>query len=104
LKGVGGMKIVKDALSGTLESSDVQVKVSPAAEGRLEVVIHSAVMRQFGVQIEKVVRETLAALGVSAGLVVVEDKGALDCAIRARVQAAVLRGAGTTDIDWSLVP
>jgi citrate lyase subunit gamma (acyl carrier protein) len=85
------MKIVKEALAGTLESSDVMV----------EVVINSEVFRQFGAQIDKVVRETLGKLGVEAGLVVIEDKGALDCAIRARVQTAVLRGADCQDLNWS---
>lgn len=95
------MKIVKEALAGTLESSDLLVKVAPLAEDRLEIVIESEVMRQFGAQIRKVVDETLAKLGVSAGQVVVEDKGALDCAIRARIQAAVLRGADEQQIEWS---
>lgn len=97
------MKIVKEALAGTLESSDLLVKVSPAADERLEVVINSEVLRQFGVQIEKVVRETLGKLEVEAGLVVVEDKGALDCAIRARVQTAVLRGTESQDLNWSVL-
>lgn len=58
-------------------------------------------MQQFGLQIDRVVRDTLARLGVTAGLVVVEDKGALDCAICARVQTAVMRGAEAQTIDWS---
>ncbi|MGC4079846.1 MAG: citrate lyase acyl carrier protein [Rubrivivax sp.] len=95
------MQIVKEALAGTLESSDLLVKVAPAADGRLELVIESEVMRQFGAQIRRVVAETLERLGVTAGQIVVEDKGALDCAIRARVQTAVLRGAGQVQIDWS---
>jgi len=69
--------------------------------GSLEVVINSEVMRQFGVQIRKVVDETLRKLGITDGIIVVEDKGALDCAIRARLQAAVLRGAECQDLDWS---
>jgi len=32
--------------------------------------------------------------------VVIEDKGALDYAIRARVQAAVLRAAGSEELNW----
>lgn len=95
------MKIVKEALAGTLESSDLLVKVSPGSGTGLEVVISSEVMQQFGLQIDRVVRDTLARLGVTAGLVVVEDKGALDCAICARVQTAVMRGAEAQTIDWS---
>ena len=94
------MKIVKEALAGTLESSDLMVKVAPL-DGSLEIVINSEVMRQFGVQIRKVVDETLGKLGVTDGVIVIEDKGALDCAIRARVQAAVLRGGDIQTLDWS---
>lgn len=97
------MEIVKEALAGTLESSDLLVKVAPAHSGGLEVVINSEVMRQFGAQIRKVVDETLNKLNVTAGVVVIEDKGALDCAIRARVQTAVLRGAECKDLDWSVL-
>jgi len=94
------MKIIKAAVAGTLESSDLMVKVSPSSGG-LEVVVNSEVMRQFGRQIRKVVDETLKKLEVTDGTIVIEDKGALDCAIRARLQAAVLRGAEVEELNWS---
>ncbi|NPE56710.1 citrate lyase acyl carrier protein [Dickeya dadantii] len=93
------MKIIKEALAGTFESSDVLVRVAPA-EGPLTVVINSEVIKQFGAQITQVVNDTLRTLGVESGTIVVEDKGALDCVLRARVQSAVLRAAGVEDIDW----
>jgi citrate lyase subunit gamma (acyl carrier protein) len=95
------MKIIKEALAGTLESSDLLVKVTPLPEDRVDVVIQSEVMHQFGEQIRKVVLATLQQLGLVSGQVVIEDKGALDCAIRARVQAAILRGAAVDQLDWS---
>ena len=95
------MDILNEAMAGTLESSDLLVKVSPHEGKELEVVITSEVMRQFGAQIRAVVDETLKKLGVTSGQVVIQDNGALDCAIRARVQAAVLRGAGVEDLTWS---
>jgi citrate lyase subunit gamma (acyl carrier protein) len=33
-------------------------------------------------------------------LIIIEDKGALDCVIRARLQSAVLRAADEPHIDW----
>ncbi|WES87948.1 citrate lyase acyl carrier protein [Dickeya fangzhongdai] len=93
------MKIIKEALAGTFESSDLLVKVAPA-EGQLTVVINSEVIKQFGAQIKQVVNDTLSSLGVESGTIVVEDKGALDCVIRARVQSAVLRAADVDQIDW----
>ena len=68
------MKIVREALAGTQESSDLMVKIAPA-DGELEIVIHSEVMKQFGEQIRQVVEETLRTMGVQQGLVIVEDKG-----------------------------
>jgi citrate lyase subunit gamma (acyl carrier protein) len=94
------MKITKEAIAGTLESSDLLVKVAPSQTGALEIVVRSEVIKQFGKQIRRVIEETLSKLQVSEGTVVVEDKGALDYAIRARVQAAVLRGAGSKELNW----
>lgn len=95
------MQIVREALAGTYESSDLMVKIAPASE--LEIVISSEVMPQFGEQISLVVRETLRAMNVHQGTVVVEDKGALDCVIRARLQSAVLRAAEEQAIDWRIL-
>lgn len=93
------MKIIKQAVAGTLESSDLLVKIEPN-DGSLEIVIHSEVFKQFGKQIRGAVAETLARLEVDRGTVLIEDKGALDYAIRARVQAAVLRAAGSEELKW----
>jgi citrate lyase subunit gamma (acyl carrier protein) len=94
------MKITKEAIAGTLESSDVLVKVAPNDQGKLDIVIRSEVIKQFGKQIRRVIDDTLSKLEVGEGTVIVEDKGALDYAIRARVQAAVLRGAGSEELKW----
>jgi citrate lyase subunit gamma (acyl carrier protein) len=48
------MKIVQAAMAGTLESSDLMVKVSPVESG-LDVVIQSEVYKQFGDRITEVV-------------------------------------------------
>lgn len=94
------MKITKEAIAGTLESSDVLVKVAPNDQGKLDIVIRSEVIKQFGKQIRRVIDDTLSKLEVGEGTVIVEDKGALDYAIRARVQAAVLRGASSEELKW----
>ena len=93
------MKIQKEAMAGTLESSDLLVKVMPNTG--IEIVINSDVNKQFGDQIRVVVNNTLNELNLTDGLIIIDDKGALDCAIKARVQCAVLRGAEETELDWS---
>ncbi|MBJ3815857.1 citrate lyase acyl carrier protein [Shimwellia pseudoproteus] len=96
------MKIINQALAGTMESSDLMVKIAPA-DGELDVVIHSEVIKQFGEQIRQVVMETLASFGVTQGLIIIEDKGALDCVIRARLQTALLRASGQALPIWEVL-
>lgn len=97
------MKIIKEAVAGTLESSDVLVKVQPSRDGTLTLHVQSEVIKQFGKQIRASVMQTLDAMAVHAATVVVSDKGALDYVIKARVEAAVLRAAGVREIDWSVL-
>ena len=91
------MRIEKDAIAGTLESSDAQVRVGPYAD--LEVVVNSSVEAQFGDAIRATVADVLAELGVTAGRIQIDDKGALDCTLRARLIGAIAR-SGDNVIDW----
>ncbi|MBR4445080.1 MAG: citrate lyase acyl carrier protein [Solobacterium sp.] len=84
------MEIKKAAVAGTLESSDCMVTVEPG-DGTVELDLESAVIRQYGKQIRKVIHETLERLDVTDAKVTVVDKGALDCTIKARVECAVYR-------------
>ena len=95
------MQIEKNAMAGTLESSDALVTVEPG-EGGVELELSSSVMNQYGRQIRSTVLETLYRLGVTQGRVTVVDKGALDCTIKARVECAVLRSCGRSDakVPW----
>lgn len=94
------MEIRKPAMAGTLESSDCQVTVEEG-DGRIDFSLESSVIHQYGNQIRKVVYETLSDLGVENVRIAVVDKGALDCTIRARVEAAVYRSAGQMDdLPW----
>ncbi len=91
------MRIVTEAIAGTLESSDALVRVTPSDE--LQIEVKSTVQAQYGSRIREVVQETLDKLGVIEGLISVDDKGALDFVIAARVEGAVAR-ASRDAIDW----
>lgn len=94
------MEIKKPAVAGTVESSDCMVTVEPG-EGAVELNLESAVIRQYGKQIRKVIHETLDRLGVTDAKVTVVDKGALDCTIKARVECAVYRSNDIKDsLPW----
>ena len=94
------MEITRPAVAGTLESSDCQVTVEPG-NGSVEFSLESAVINQYGNQIRKVALETLNNLGVNNAKVTMIDKGALDCTIKARIEAAVYRSVlQTEDLPW----
>lgn len=84
------MKIVKNAVAGTLESSDAYVQVEPNEAG-IEIVLESVVLTQFGDDIKASVMEVLAENEVTNAKVSVNDRGAIDCTIRARVETALKR-------------
>ena len=91
------MKITRPAMAGTLESSDCQVTVEEG-DGGISLTLKSAVIQQFGNRIRKVVYETLERLGVEDVRITIVDKGALDCTIKARVEGAVYRSVGETEL------
>ncbi|GLO63804.1 citrate lyase acyl carrier protein [Vibrio sp. MACH09] len=97
------MLISQRSYAGTLESSDLLVEVFPSETNELEIEITSSVEKQFKKAILKVVQDTLFEMHVETGCVTVNDKGALDCIIRARVQAAVMRATETEEIEWSVL-
>ncbi len=86
------MNIQTSAVAGTLESSDVYVKVEPS--DKLEIAIESVVYNQYADQIRASIKQVLDQLEVSSGKISVNDKGAVDCVIQARVETAIKRAGG----------
>lgn len=84
------MKIEKNAVAGTLESSDIYISVEPAETLTLE--IDSVVSNQFYDEIERTLQEVLKEFEIESGKVSVKDRGALECVIRARMETAIKRG------------
>lgn len=90
---MGGRKqIERSARAGSAESNDILIMISPS--DTIEISIDSIVEKQYGEEIEKVIRETLEAEGVTGAKVVAQDKGALDFTIKARVKTSIARGVG----------
>lgn len=94
------MQITKTAVAGTLESSDVQIRVAPA--NGLDIEINSSVGKQFGDAIEATIKAVLARCAVENAQIIVEDKGALDCVLQARLKAALQR-ATDEPINWEVL-
>jgi citrate lyase subunit gamma (acyl carrier protein) len=83
------MKINRKVQAGTMQSSDLMVVLIPAES--LTVSIESTVLKQFGALIRARVDLVLQRHGVEAGEIRITDRGALDYAIEARLETALLR-------------
>jgi citrate lyase subunit gamma (acyl carrier protein) len=86
------MIILKKGQAGTMQSSDLMVIVEPAPE--LTIEIESTVKKQFEHLIRAKLEEVLTKLGVVSGRICISDRGALDYAIEARLEAALQRAGG----------
>jgi len=85
-------KIVKPGQAGTIESNDIMITVAPSGSGTgISIELVSPVFKQYGSQIKRVIEEVLSQHEITDAVVHANDKGALDCTIRARVQTAIER-------------
>ncbi|NYB73666.1 citrate lyase acyl carrier protein [Sedimentibacter hydroxybenzoicus DSM 7310] len=87
------MEIKNKAAAGTLESSDIYVVVEPNENG-IDLHLESIVYNQFNEEIEKAVRDVLNDFNVENIKIQLKDRGAVECAIRARVETALKRAGG----------
>lgn len=97
------MELKAVGTAGTLESSDVMITIEPTSAGGIDLTLESSVINQYGRQIKAEVLASLERLGVKNAKVIVNDHGALDCTIKARVECAFYRGCQCdTDgrFDW----
>lgn len=80
---------MKIGVAGSLESNDALITVKECTG--IEISIKSIVYDFFKNQIEKVIIDTLAEMKIENISVSVEDKGALDYTIKARLMTAIAR-------------
>jgi len=91
--------MINSAHAGTLESSDVYIQINPIDEDEVQIELHSSVAELYDDMIEELILDTLKEMNVSGINVHVQDKGALDFVIKARLQAAVFR-ACSSEPTW----
>lgn len=87
-------------MAGTLESSDVMVRIAPAEGPAHDLLIASSVEKQFGDAIRGTLLQVLQQYNVPPVQVMVDDKGALDCVLRARLETALMRASDTASLPW----
>lgn len=101
--GVNGMKFIKNATAGTLESNDIKIMVTANDNAGIEIELESVVEKQFGKQIRKVIKEALERLDIDNVKIIAIDKGALDYTIKSRVACAVYRACEVEgDYNWEV--
>ena len=92
-------QLLRTAQAGTVESNDIMVIVMPAAEASgVSITLTSPVLKQYGRQIRSVLEEVLAAHGIADAQIHANDKGALDCTIRARLTVAIERALAPGEV------
>jgi citrate lyase subunit gamma (acyl carrier protein) len=85
------MEITRPSKAGTMESNDIYVMVQPNDNNGILLELDSIVIKQFGKQIEKVIREVLNEFDIKNIKLTVKDRGALDYTIKARIETAIKR-------------
>ena len=87
--------IVRTASAGTLESSDCLVTLSPAES--IEIDYSGANKKLFQKRTERIARDVLAEYSAGNARIRIQDQGALEVTLRARIETALERameGAG----------
>ena len=84
------MEIKETASAGTIEKCDCLVTVSKG-DGDIKINLSSKVLYQYGDSIRNTILQTLKKLDVNDVTVDVEDMGAFEYVIVARLEAAIYR-------------
>ena len=94
------MEIKETASAGTIEKCDCLVTVS-RGEGDIKINLSSKVLYQYGDSIRNTILQTLKKLDINDVTVDVEDMGAFEYVIVARLEAAIYRSQKQMDqIPW----
>jgi len=94
------MNLIRTGKAGTLESSDVMITVRNNPANDIEIKLKSIVEKQFGNHIRSFVTSLLEQMDVHSVIVDIDDRSALDCVIRARLETALYRAAGIKVFRW----
>ncbi|MGU0044008.1 citrate lyase acyl carrier protein [Escherichia coli] len=93
------MKINQPAVAGTLESGDVMIRIAQLDTQDIDLQINSSVEKQFGDAIRTTILD-VSRHNVRGVQLNVDDKGALDCILRARLEALLARASGIPALPW----
>ncbi|MCF7936799.1 MAG: citrate lyase acyl carrier protein [Synergistales bacterium] len=90
---------MQSAQAGTVESMDCLVSVSPGAAGSgLDIQLSGSSVARFTSVMRAAVEETARAMDAGDVAISVQDNGALDIILRARVETALRRYKGGANL------
>jgi len=81
----------REVTAGSENKGDVFVTLELVSQGESKVELTSKVISKYGDSIKSSIEETLNKFGINAAKILVNDYGALDFVIRARVETAIKR-------------
>lgn len=94
------MEIKETASAGTIDKCDCLVTVSKG-DGDIKINLSSKVLYQYGDSIRNTILQTLKKLHINDVTVDIEDMGAFEYVIVARLEAAIYRSQKQMDqIPW----
>ncbi len=94
------MEIKETASAGTVDKCDCLITVSKG-EGYVKINLTSKVLYEYGDSIKNIILQTLKKLHINDITVDVEDMGAFEYVIVARLEAAIYRSQKQMDqIPW----
>lgn len=94
------MEINEKASAGTTDKNDCLITVSKG-EGEVKINLSSKVLYEYGESIKNLIHKTLSRLSIDNVTVDIEDMGAFEYVIVARLEAVVYRSIKQTDyIPW----
>ena len=87
-------EIIKTASVGNVDqNADCVITIEPGKNG-LELELQSLVAAQYGDAIKASTMDELKKYGIENAKLTIVDRGAIDCVLRARLEAVIKRGMG----------
>lgn len=80
---------------GKRARGDCFVSFEPAASGKLDIEINSSVQQLYGNTIKNLAHQVFGLFGLTSGRVLIEDTGALDFVLAARIEACITQAIET---------
>lgn len=97
------MEIKETGVAGTTDKNDCKVTISKG-NGNIEIILNSKVIYEYGDHIKEIIKNELTKWNIDNVHIEIEDMGAFDHIIKARLEAAIFRSQSINEnIPWEEV-